>query len=133
MFLSLHAAFCYHEPFLSSELYMSSKNALLQKLLGFLDDAKATDVVSIYVAEHTTVTDYMIIASGRSSRHAKAIAEQVKDNMKTAGMPALSVTGLEAGEWVLIDFGDFIVHVMQPDTRHFYNIEGLWQEANQAE
>jgi len=112
---------------------MSSKNALLQKLLGFLDDAKATDVVSIYVAEHTTVTDYMIIASGRSSRHAKAIAEQVKDNMKTAGMPALSVTGLEAGEWVLIDFGDFIVHVMQPDARHFYNIEGLWQEANQAE
>lgn len=107
---------------------MPSENILLQKLLGFLDDAKATDVVSIYVGKQTTITDYMIVASGRSSRHVKAVANQLIDNMKLAGAPALGVTGMEAGEWVLVDFGDFIVHILQPDCRHFYNIEGLWQE-----
>ena len=106
---------------------MHDKNPLLKKLLKTLDDAHAIDVTVIDVSEHTTVTDFMVICSGRSSRHVKAIASQVMEHMKTAGLPALSNNGLENGDWALVDFGDFVIHIMQPDSRAFYNLEGLWQ------
>lgn len=107
---------------------MPLENAQLKKLIFFLEEAKALDIKVIYVADQTTITDYMIIASGRASRHVKAIAEQLMENMKKAGLPAITSTGFETGDWVLLDFGDFIVHIMQPDSRTFYNIEGLWKE-----
>lgn len=106
---------------------MSDQNSFLKRLQKSLDEIHALDVVVINVKEHTSVTDYMIICSGRSSRHVKAIAETVSMEMKAAGLPALSLNGLESGEWALIDFGDFVLHVMQPDSRAFYNLEGLWQ------
>jgi ribosome-associated protein len=109
-------------------LSMSEPQSFLKKLQHSLDDIQAIDVVVINVREHTSVTDYMIICSGRSSRHVKAIAETVVDEMKDAGLRALSLTGLEGGDWVLIDFGDYVLHIMQPDSRNFYNLEGLWQE-----
>lgn len=107
---------------------MSAKNPLLNTLLKALDDMKAIDVKVIDVSSQTTITDYMIICSGRSSRHVKAIAENLLEQMKVAGRPALSQNGLDAGDWALIDFADFVVHVMQPESREFYNLEGLWQE-----
>lgn len=106
---------------------MSDKNPLLKKLLASLEDIHAIDVTVIDVGSQTTVTDFMIICSGRSSRHVKAIAEQVLENMKAAGLPALSTNGFETGDWALVDFGDFVLHVMQPASRSFYNLEGLWQ------
>ena len=107
---------------------MPDQNPMLAKLLQLLDDNQANDVKVIDVHEQTTITDYMIIASGRSSRHVKAIAQKTMEDMKLAGLPAMNCTGLESGDWVLIDFGDYIIHVMQPEYREYYNLEGLWEE-----
>lgn len=107
---------------------MQDKNPLLHTLTNILDDIQAIDVTVIDVNKHTTITDYMIVCSGRSSRHVKAIATYVMEHMKDAGVPAMHHTGLDGGDWALIDFGDFIVHVMQPETRAMYNLESLWQE-----
>lgn len=101
----------------------------LKKLQDFLDDIQAIDVKTIDVSKQTSITDYMIICSGRSSRHVKAVAEHIAEHMKNAGTPALSKSGLNTGEWALVDFGYFIVHVMQADIRDFYNLEGLWQDS----
>lgn len=109
---------------------MSEQSLLLEQLIKALDDNQAIDIVSINVTKQTSVTDYMIICSGRSSRHVKAIAGLVIEKMKTKGLPPLSQNGLETGDWVLVDFGDFVLHVMQADIRAFYNLEGLWQNPN---
>lgn len=107
---------------------MSEQQSFLEKLQKSLDDIQAIDVVVIDVKEQTSITDYMLVCSGRSSRHVKAIAETVVEQMKTAGLPALSMIGVDTGDWALIDFGDFVLHIMQPDSRAFYNLEGLWQK-----
>ncbi|RUR19742.1 ribosome silencing factor [Legionella sp. km535] len=107
---------------------MSAQNLMLNTLLKSLEDIQAIDVKVIDVHKQTTITDYMIIASGRASRHVKAIAQKVMEDMKLSGLPPLSSTGIESGDWALIDFGDFILHVMQPESRQFYNLEGLWEE-----
>lgn len=108
---------------------MSDQNPMLTKLLQLLDDNQAIDVKVIDVRKQTTITDYMIIASGRSSRHVKAIAQKIMEDMKSTGTHAMNCTGLETGDWVLIDFSDFIIHVMQPEYRQYYNLEGLWEES----
>jgi ribosome-associated protein len=107
--------------------FMSYSNPMLGNMLKVLEEMQATDIVVIDVHEHTAITDYMVIASGRASRHVKATAEKVIEAMKASGLFAISCTGLETGDWVLIDFGDFILHVMQPESRQFYNLEGLWE------
>lgn len=107
---------------------MPAHNPQLDTLLKILDDVQAIDVTVIDVRAHTSITDYMIVCSGRSSRQVKAIAQQIMEQMKTLGLAAMNHNGLEGGEWALVDFGDFIVHVFQPEIRAFYNIEGLWQE-----
>lgn len=106
---------------------MPDSKQMLPKILKSLDDIQAIDVKVLDVHEQTTVTDYMIIASGRASRHVKAIAQKVMEDMKSAGLPALHSTGIEQGDWALIDLGDFVLHIMQPENRHFYNLEGLWE------
>jgi ribosome-associated protein len=100
----------------------------LTQLLTILDDIQANDVTVLDVRKQTSITDYMIICSGRSSRHVKSIAETAVDKMKRDGLLSLGSHGMEDGDWVLIDFGDYLLHVMQPDSRAFYNLEGLWQE-----
>lgn len=107
---------------------MPDTNPILTKLLRSLEDLQAIDIKVLDVHKQTTITDYMIIASGRASRHVKAIAQKVMEDMKYEGLPSISSTGLETGDWALIDFGDFIVHVMLPESRQFYNLEGLWEE-----
>ncbi|MDR3441898.1 MAG: ribosome silencing factor [Legionella sp.] len=111
---------------------MSAENPMLAKLLISLEDIQAVDVKVIDVHKQTTITDYMVIVSGRASRHVKAIAQKVMEDMKAAGMPAMNCTGLESGDWALVDFGDFILHVMQPESREFYNLEELWEERTKA-
>ena len=98
--------------------------ALVHKALA---DLKAEDVVELDVTNKTSVTDYIIVASGTSSRHVKSIANNVVADSKHAGMQPLGVEGEQEGEWVLVDLGDLIVHVMQKQVRDFYDIESLWK------
>ena len=91
-----------------------------------LNEMKAQNVVTIDVRSITDVADYMVIASGTSSRHVASLAEHAHLEAKKAGMPANSTEGADEAEWVLVDFGDVIVHVMQPTIREFYDLESLW-------
>ncbi len=105
---------------------MSKEDNLIKEIQHELDEMQAYDIKVLDVRDKTTVTDYMIIATGRSSRHVKSTAEKVLEKMKAKGMPAISHTGFDSGEWALIDFGDCIVHIMQGQMRLFYNLEELW-------
>lgn len=94
-----------------------------------LDDIKAKDVVRLDVRNMTTVTDYMIVASGTSNRHVKALVDNVTEKAKEAGHRPIGVEGEDGGEWVLLDLQDTLVHVMLPKVREFYNLEKLWSIA----
>ena len=93
-----------------------------------LEDIKGMDIKVLDVIDKSSVTDIMIFASGNTSRQVKALANSVADKAKKAGSPALGIEGDEANEWVLVDLGDVVVHVMQPKIREFYNLEKLWGE-----
>jgi ribosome-associated protein len=94
-----------------------------------LEDVKAQDIVSINVREKTSVTDFMVIASGSSSRHVKSLVDNVLEKVKEQGVRPLGREGLDTGEWALLDLGDVVVHVMLPTARQFYDLERLWQGA----
>ncbi len=91
-----------------------------------LQEGKAQDIVKLDVRNMTTVTDYMIVASGTSSRHVRALAEAVAEGARLAGHKPAGVEGAEGSEWVLLDLQDALVHVMLPRVREFYNLEKLW-------
>lgn len=95
-------------------------------VLDKIDDMKGRDIVELNVKGKSTVTDTMVICSGNSKRHVSAIAEHVQVEAKHAGHAPLSVEGKETGEWVLVDLGEIIVHVMQDEARDFYQLEKLW-------
>lgn len=101
--------------------------AILPLLLSVLDDGKAVDVVVIDVRGRTSITDYMIVASGNSERHVAALAGHLVEKAKHSGLQPLGVEGLTGGEWVLVDFGDAIVHLMKPQVREFYQLEKFWR------
>ena len=93
-----------------------------------LDALKAENVVELDVRDIASFTDYMLFASGNSTRHVSAIAESVVEAAKVANLPPVGIEGEEVGEWVLIDLGDVVVHVMLPDIRLYYELEKLWGE-----
>ncbi len=99
---------------------------LCQLIVEALDDAKARNIVKLDVRDMTTVTDYMIVASGTSNRHVKAVVDRVAERTRAAGVKPIGVEGEESGEWVLLDLRDALVHVMLPKVREFYNLERLW-------
>lgn len=99
----------------------------LQKVaVAALEDIKARDIEVIDVRPQTSLYDTMVIASADSNRQVKALANHVREKLKEAGAPILGVEGEDAGEWVLVDAGDIVVHVMQPAVRSYYNLEELW-------
>jgi ribosome-associated protein len=98
----------------------------LQVVSAALDDLKAVDATFLDVRHLTTVTDTMVVASGRSDRHVRAIASEIVGQSKKAGYRPIGVEGEQSGEWVLVDLGDVVVHVMLPRVREFYNLEKLW-------
>jgi ribosome-associated protein len=93
-----------------------------------LEALKADNIVVLDVREQASFTDYMIFASGSSRRHVGAIAEAVVEAAKASNQPPVGVEGEEVGEWVLVDLGDVVVHVMLPDVRLYYELEKLWGE-----
>ena len=100
--------------------------SLKSLVVGALEDLKAVNPVTLDVAGMTDVMDFLVIASGTSSRHVKSLADNVCMEAKKQGMRPLGVEGEGAGEWVLVDFGDVVVHLMLPATRDFYDLERLW-------
>jgi ribosome-associated protein len=103
------------------------ETTLTQFVIDKIEDMKARDVVVIDVTGKSTVTDTLVICSGNSKRHVSSIAANLIKESKLAGHPPLSVEGKESGEWVLVDLGNMVAHVMQDDTRDFYQLEKLWQ------
>jgi ribosome-associated protein len=91
-----------------------------------LDDIKARDITVLDVRKLTTLCDTMIIASAESNRQVKALANHVRERLKQIGTTIVGVEGEETGEWVLVDAGDIIIHIMQPAIRAYYNLEELW-------
>jgi ribosome-associated protein len=102
--------------------------ALRDLVVDTLEDLKGRDLVTLPVADLTDITDYMILASGTSNRHVKSIVDRLVEAAKEASHPPNGVEGRESNEWVLVDLGDVLVHVMQADTRKFYDLERLWQD-----
>ncbi|MBV0932430.1 ribosome silencing factor [Marinobacterium weihaiense] len=92
-----------------------------------LDDMKARDVTELDVRGKSSVTDYMVIASGTSRRHVMSVAQELLDKVKAAGLQPVGTEGENTGDWILVDLGDVIVHVMMPDARSFYDLERLWR------
>ena len=102
-------------------------NEIRALVMHALEDLKAENIVELDVRDKTDVTDYIIVASGNSNRHVKAIANNVVMEAKNAGCPPLGVEGENEAEWMLVDLADVVVHVMQPQIRQFYDLENLWQ------
>ena len=97
-------------------------------ILNTLDSNKALDIVSIDLANKSSIADYMIIASGTSSRHIQALSEQVLEKFKNSGIKNCKIEGSDSNEWKLIDGIDLIVHIFNPEKRKFYELEKMWSE-----
>lgn len=90
---------------------------------------KAEDLICLDLSKVCSYTDYFVICNGTNRRHAAAIAEGIRDDLRDQKVRPLGIEGLEAQRWVLVDFGDVIVHVFDPDMRGFYDLEGIWSDA----
>ena len=101
-------------------------NRLQQTAVTALEDIKARDITVLDVRKLTSLYDTLIVASADSARQVKALARHVRDKLKEGGADIIGVEGEEAGEWILVDAGDVVVHVMQPAVRTYYNLEELW-------
>ena len=111
---------------LDSHAPQPASAALVDKILGWLDGAKAEQIVTIDIKKKSSIGDYMIVASGRSDRHVGAIADQVAEKLKEEGYSRVRVEGQQQCDWVLVDAGDVIIHVFRPEVREFYNLEKMW-------
>jgi ribosome-associated protein len=95
-----------------------------------LEDVKAQDIQVFDTTPITTLFDRVVVASGTSNRQTRALAKSVHDKVREAGAPVLSMEGTDTGEWVLVDLGDVVVHIMQPVTRDHYRLEDIWGEVS---
>ncbi len=109
-----------------------TSDQLLATVLAILEDSKALDIQTLDVRALTTITDIMIVCSGNSARHVNAISEHILDGLKDHKKEILGVEGKEDGEWVLVDLGRIVVHIMQPEARDFYQLEKLWEATHKA-
>ena len=115
------------QPTAQNSAKETTSELLLDRILTSLRNDKAEDIVQIDLRGKSSIGDYMIIASGRSSKQVAAISEKLVDNIKKDFGRSSKVEGKNAGDWVLIDTGDVIVHVFRPEVREFYQLEKMWQ------
>ena len=110
-----------------------SSEELLERIMTSLDDDKAEDIVQIDLRGKSSIGDYMVVASGRSTRQVSAMAEKLVDKLKQDFGLYSKIEGKETGDWVLIDTADVVVHIFRPEVREFYQLEKMWQpEAPEA-
>ena len=107
---------------------MGKSSDLKNKIIKKLDSNKALDIVSIDLEGKSSIADYMIIASGTSSRHIQALSEQVLQKLKLSGLKNCKIEGSDSNDWKLIDGIDVIIHIFNPEKRKFYNLEKMWSE-----
>ena len=105
------------------------KNLDLKKIIiKTLDSNKALDIISIDLKDKSSIADYMIVASGTSSRHIQSLSEQVLEKFKTNGLKNCKIEGKDSAEWKLVDGIDIVVHIFNPEKRKFYELEKIWSE-----
>jgi ribosome-associated protein len=97
-------------------------------VISALDDIKAHDIQAIDVRKLTSICDWIVVASADSARQTKALSRHVRDRLREAGVTLVGTEGEESGEWILVDAGDIVAHVMQPAVREYYNLEELWAD-----
>ena len=107
---------------------MVKKTNLKNLIIETLDNNKALDIISIDLKDKSSIADYMIIASGTSSRHIQSLSEQVLDKFKENGLNQCKIEGKDSAEWKLVDGIDIIVHIFNPEKRKFYELEKIWSE-----
>ena len=105
---------------------MTSVAKIKKNVIEALEDIKGFDIIDLDVRKLTSITDYMIIASASSTRQTRALANNVHDKMKDLNVEIVGIEGEGEGDWVLVDIGDIIVHIMTPTTRAYFNLEELW-------
>ena len=115
------------QPTAQNSAEETTSELLLDRILTSLKNDKAEDIVQIDLRGKSSIGDYMVIASGRSSRQVTAISEKLVDKIKNDYDRSSKVEGKNAGDWFLIDTGDVIVHVFRPEVREFYQLEKMWQ------
>lgn len=101
---------------------------LLEQIIKVLEDKKAIDIKKVDIKDKTTIADYFIIASGTSSTHIKALADNVEENLKEQGIKPVKIEGYNSGTWILMDYSDVIVHIFTEEEREHYNLEDLWEK-----
>lgn len=106
-------------------------NELLQKIIKILDDKKGIDIKYMEIKDITTIADYFIIASGTSSTHIKSLADNVEYELKKESIYPNKIEGYESGTWILMDYGDIVIHIFTEQERENYKIEELWEEMKQ--
>ncbi|MDF2143019.1 ribosome silencing factor [Paenirhodobacter sp. CAU 1674] len=106
-----------------------SSDQILERIIASLEDDKAEDIVTIDLRGRSSIADYMVICSGRSSRQVGAIAEKLTERLKESFGRLCKIEGKDQGDWVLIDTADVIVHVFRPEVREFYQLEKMWMPA----
>ena len=106
---------------------------MLELILAALGDDKAYDVVTFSIADKSSIADYMVVASGASSRQVIAMAGHLERDIKQSGFKLIGIEGDNKGDWVLIDAGDVIVHLFRPEVRAFYQLEKMWADQNHQE
>ncbi|PBP91869.1 ribosome silencing factor [Pseudomonas syringae] len=109
-----------------------SSEEVINVAIAALEEVKGADILTIDVRDKTSIADYMLICTGTSNRQLNALVDNVRDKGKAAGLKSLSEEGKGDSDWVLLDLGDVIVHVMTAAARQFYDLERLWQGAEQS-
>jgi ribosome-associated protein len=102
--------------------------SMLDLILNTLQSEKAEDIVTLDLADKSSMADHMVVASGRSTRQVIALAEKIADKLKQVMEVQSRIEGKQAGDWVLLDAGDVIVHIFRPEVREFYQLEKMWQQ-----